>query len=117
MNDPCTDLDLARVHERFLTAQQRWRLLRDPPRSAWFLYVGWDRRYLEMQNRTIIVTCGCGLAYTIDQLRTLDLIGFQKFAERFDPVVERLELRACICGSTHGVWVDRNGNHIIAERG
>ena len=56
---------------------------------------GWDRA---IQKTAIVVSCGCGLNYTLEQFRTLDLLGVQLVED------DRLELRLCVCGSTRGVW-------------
>jgi len=53
-----------------------------------------------------VCECRCGLCYTLEQWRTLDYIGDQRFE---DPPY-RLELRDCVCGSTHGIWTDMDGN-------
>lgn len=50
----------------------------------------------------IVVSCGCGATYTLQQFRALPLDGYQGIDGA------TLELRSCPqpCGSTHAVFVD-----------
>ena len=54
----------------------------------------------------IVVSCGCGYKYTLEQFRKLPLCGKQTFPD--PPHV--LEMRDCACGSTRAIWTDKEGN-------
>lgn len=64
----------------------------------------------------IVVECGCGLAFTLRQFRTLNQERgprFQWFRDGERP--EGYEYRECVCGSTHAIPVRHEGRAIIFD--
>ena len=60
----------------------------------------------------IVMTCSCGIPYTLAAFRELESCGEQSFNE--PPF--RLEMRNCVCGSTRGIWTDLDGEPCEGDR-